>query len=90
MMEEKQLRKLKREQLLELLLEMSEEKDRLQEKLDEANRELERREVILKNAGSIADAAVQITGILEKAQETADLYLRSVMQSHPENDGKSN
>lgn len=85
MMDEKQLRKLKREQLLELLLEMSEEKDRLQEELDAAKKELQRREVVMQNAGSIADAAVQITGILEKAQETADLYLRSVMQSYPDN-----
>lgn len=81
--DEKKLRKLNREQLLELLLEMSEEKDRLQEQLDTTRAALEKRDAIMKDAGSIADVAAKITGILDKAQETADLYLESVKKAYP-------
>ena len=81
--DEKKLRKLNREQLLELLLEMSEEKDRLQEQLDAARAQLEKRDAIMKDAGSLSDVAAKITGILENAQETADVYLESVKKAYP-------
>lgn len=74
-MTDKELKKLSREQLLELLVDQSREIDRLQAALDEANLKLARRDLNLSKCGSIADASLAITEIFDRAQEAADLYL---------------
>ncbi len=77
-MDVKDLRHLSRPQLLELLLEVLREKQELEEELARARKDLERREVILQNAGSIAEAVVGINDLFAKAQETAKDYLESI------------
>ena len=74
-MTDKELKKLNRAQLLELLIDQSREIDRLQTALEEANKKLEMRELRMEQCGSIADASLAITEIFERAQEAADLYL---------------
>ena len=74
-MTDKELKKLNRAQLLELLNDQSREIDRLQTALEEANKKLEMRELRIEQCGSIADASLAITEIFERAQEAADLYL---------------
>lgn len=65
-------------QLLEFLLVVLEEKQELEEELRKTKEELTRREVILKNAGSIAEAVVGIDELFAKAQDTAKTYLDSI------------
>ena len=77
-MTEKELRKLSRYQLLELLLVQTDRANRLQKQLDEAREELAHRELHLNELGSIAQAAVQISGVFEAAQKAADLYMNEV------------
>lgn len=74
-MTDKELKKLNRGQLLELLVDQSREIDRLQAALDEANRKLIQRDLTLSECGSIAEASLAITEVFERAQEAADLYL---------------
>ena len=74
-MTDKELKKLNRAQLLELLVDQSREIDRLQEALNEANQKLARRDLNLSKCGSIAEASLAITEIFDRAQEAADLYL---------------
>ena len=74
-MTDKELKKLNRGQLLELLIDQSREIDRLQTELDEAKQKLEKRELTLEKCGSIAEASLVITEVFERAQEAADLYL---------------
>ena len=74
-MTNKELKKLNRAQLLELLIDQSREIDRLQTALDETKQKLEKRELALSQCGSIADASLAITEIFERAQGAADLYL---------------
>ena len=74
-MTDKELKKLNRAQLLELLVDQSREIDRLQTALEDANKKLEKRELRMEQCGSIADASLVITEIFERAQEAADLYL---------------
>lgn len=74
-MTDKELKKLNRSQLLELLVDQSREIDRLQSALNEANRKLAKRELDLSRCGSIAEASLAITEMFERAQEAADLYL---------------
>ena len=84
---EKELRKLKRSDLLELMLVQSEEIDRLREELDRTKQQLEEKTVRSQQAGSIAEAAVQISGLLNAAQEAADIYLQSIKQTHVQEKG---
>ena len=74
-MTEKELKKLNRYQLLELLVEQTERAEKLQQKVQELEDRLEERDLNLSKLGSVAEAAVQVSGILEAAQKTADLYL---------------
>ncbi|MBQ3355745.1 MAG: DNA repair protein [Clostridia bacterium] len=74
-MTDKELKKLNRAQLLELLVDQSREIDRLQAALDAANEKLLQRDLRLAQCGSIAEASLAITDVFEKAQEAADLYL---------------
>lgn len=79
-MTDKELKKLSRAQLLELLVDQSREIDRLQKALDEANQKLELRELKLAQCGSIADASLAINEVFERAQQAADLYLSEARQ----------
>ena len=72
---EKELKKLNRYQLLELLVVQTQRADRLQQELDTVRAQLEQQNIRLSNLGSIAEASLQITGIFEAAQKAADLYL---------------
>lgn len=80
--ENKELRKMSREQLLTLLLSVSRENEKLREELEEKEKELENRKIIMENVGSIADAAAEINRIFQVAQQTADDYLEGVKASN--------
>ena len=74
----KELRKLSRMALIELLLEISQENELLRSQLSEVQRRLASREIRLKHAGSIAEASLRLQGVFEAAQAAADLYLENV------------
>lgn len=77
-MTDRELQKLKRVELLQLLVEQSRELDALRQELAQARRELEARELRLQEAGSIAAASMQLNGVFEAAQRAADQYLESI------------
>ena len=79
-MTDKDLQKLKRIELLEILIEQGKTIERLEQELAEANKKLEAKNMNMTEAGSIADAAMQITGIFEAAQSAAHIYLDNVQQ----------
>ena len=74
-MTEKDLKKLNRYQLLELLIAPTDRADKLQEKLDEVEKKLADREIKIASLGSIAEASLQLSGVFEAAQEAADKYI---------------
>lgn len=74
-MTEKELRKLNRYQLLEMLIIQAERADHLQQKLEEAENQLNNRDIQLSVLGSIAEASLQLSGVFEAAQTAADRYL---------------
>lgn len=74
-MKENDLKKLGRAELLEMLIEQTKEVNRLQKELDEANEKLASREITIENAGSIAEAALQLNGVFDAAQRAAQQYL---------------
>ena len=77
-MTEKELLKLKRSELLEIMLAQSREIDSLREQLEEANAKVEDRELRLKDCGSIAEASLRLTNIFTEAQKAVDLYVENV------------
>lgn len=77
-MTDKELRKLNRAQLLEMLIEQSKEVASLKEQLKEANKKLENRQIMIENSGSIAEAALRLNGVFEAAQNAAEQYLENI------------
>ena len=77
-MTEKDLKKLTRAELLEMLLIQSRENLRLQNEVERLEQALEDRQIKLSEAGSIAEAALQISGVFEAAQQAAEQYLSNL------------
>lgn len=75
---EKELRRLRRVDLLEMLVEQGRELERTRAELDKARAALGRRELIMAESGSIAQAALQLNDVFEAAQAAADQYVESV------------
>ncbi len=73
-MTNRELRKLSRAELLELLIEQGRENLALQEQLQAATAELDSRNIKIENCGSIAEAALQLNGVFEAAQRATDQY----------------
>ena len=81
-MTNREIRKLSRSDLLEMLIDQSEElksvREELQavkEQLEQANKKLADKSISINQAGSIADAALQINGVFDVAQASAQQYL---------------
>ncbi len=79
-MTDKEMRKLSRAELLELLISQMEENEKLREQLDEANARLERRDIAVKKAGTLAEAAIMINNVFEAADAAAKQYLENVKE----------
>ena len=75
------LKHLRRSELIDLIYEMKKREIELQTRLDEAEAKLQAREITIEKAGSIADAAVQLSGVFQAAQEAADSYLKSIISA---------
>ena len=88
-MTDRELRKLKIQDLLEMLLELEEENLRLKDELAKANARLEDRDLKVSTAGSIAEAALKLNGIFEAAQAAADQYVENVKRICDERDNAS-
>ena len=79
-MTDQELKKLNRNDLLELLIDQAKEIEQLRRELDEAHQKLADRQIKLDQAGSIAEAALQVSGIFEAAQDACAQYLYNITQ----------
>lgn len=79
-MDEKELRKLNRKELLEILLEVTEENERLKEEIILLKKNLRSKTMMIENAGSLAEASLKISKVFERVQLAADIYLRNIKQ----------
>jgi len=80
MNKEKQLKKMKRKDLLEILLLQNKKINELENELLETKKLLNKREIIIKESGSIAEASLKINKVFEVAQKAADDYLKSIKE----------
>ncbi len=76
----KELKKMSRKELLEILLEQTKRIEELENKIEKLTEKLESKKIIFKNAGSLADASLQLSGIFNVAQEAAEIYLNNIKE----------
>lgn len=80
-MTDRELRRLNRKELLEILILQRKEISRLEEELGQAKIHLEDRRIRVSRAGSLAEAAVELNGVFQAAQAAADQYLENIQHS---------
>lgn len=77
-MTDKELKKLNRTELLELLIAQMKENKRLKDELQSAKAMLEDRDIAIDEAGSIAEASLKINGVFQAAEAAAAQYLDNI------------
>ena len=83
-MTSKELKRMSRIELLEMLLTLVEENEQLKTQLKDATEELNSRKLKQESAGSIAEAALQLNSVFEDADIAAKHYLDSIKQLYEE------
>ena len=81
-MTERELRRLNRSALIELLIEQMEENKGLEDKLKEMEEELNSRSIVMAEAGSIADASLKLNHVFDAADQAAAQYLENVQAAY--------
>lgn len=79
-MTEKELRKLSRGELMQLLLELSLENDRLRGQLETAQKKLQERQLKIAEAGTMAEAALKLNGVFEAADAACKQYMENIQR----------
>ena len=77
-MTDKELRRLSRSELLEMLIIETKENARLRSELEQARAELADRRILLENCGSMAEAALRLNGVFEAVDKAALQYLENI------------
>ena len=77
-MTERELRKLSRIDLLQLLLKEIKDNEKLRKERKVLQEALDNKEIRIQEAGSIAEAALQLNGIFEAAEQAAAQYLENM------------
>ena len=74
-MKKKELKRLGRKELLEMLLEVTKENERLRKQNNQLEKQLQDRAVMLEECGSIAEASLRLNEVFQAAQEACDQYI---------------
>lgn len=77
-MTEKELKRLSRADLLEMLIDQSVELQDVKKQLESAEAALASRIIEINTAGSIAEASLQLNGVFEAAQAACSQYTESI------------
>lgn len=77
-MTDNELKKLSRNDLLQMLLEQSKEVQSLRERLAAAEAALQDRTIAIDKAGSIAEASLQLNGVFQAAQAACQQYMDNI------------
>lgn len=77
-MTQKELKRLRRSDLLEMLLELSRENDKLRKENQSLRHQLNDRTIAIENSGSLAEAALQLSGIFAAAEAACEQYTQNI------------
>ena len=92
-MTEKELKSLRRADLLEMLIESEKQReqaaknyqhtiDELKAQILDLTEQLTSRRIMIEESGTLAEACLRVNGVLNSAQNTADQYLENIMYRH--------
>ena len=90
-MTDKELRRLRRDDLLQILINQQRQIDDLTALAEDYEKQLNDRRITIEQSGSLAEAALKLNGVFDAAQKAADQYLeetkRRVGNLREETDG---
>lgn len=79
-MTDKDVKKLSRKELLEIMIDQRREIESLRGELQEMETAIKKREIVIDKAGSIAEAALVLNGVFQSAQEACQQYADNIAQ----------
>lgn len=77
-MTEKSIRTLSKLEMLEIMHQQEVEIERLNAERDVLLERLDERQISINKAGSLAEASLELSGVMTAAQDAADMYLQNV------------
>lgn len=77
-MTDKELKRLNRTELLQLLMNQVRETEQLQAKVQELTEQIQKHEITCQNAGTLAEAALALNGVFQAADEAAQKYVQEM------------
>lgn len=77
-MKPKELKKMTRYELIEIIYELEKQNQSLQQELDAANQKLQERTIMVEESGSIADAALRLNHVFESVQGAVTDYVNNM------------
>jgi len=86
---DKELKSLSRRELLEVLIVQMEENQKLTERLEQVEKELNDKTIRIEKSGSIAEASLRLNDIFDKAEASAALYLENIKRLEKEAEEKA-
>lgn len=81
-MTDKELQRLSRGELLQMLITQTEENKVLQERLQKAEEEVRERRITIENAGSLAEASLALNQVFQAADAAAKEYLDNIKRTN--------
>lgn len=79
-MNNQELKKFGKKELLEILLSQAKRIEELEEELTKTNKKLESKKITIENSGSLAEAALKLNNIFESAESAAEQYLLNIKE----------
>ncbi len=73
---EKEFKKLKKYQILELMIMQTEKIEQLEKQIEEMEKTEKEQEMKIAELGSVAEASLELSGVFVAAQNAAEMYLR--------------
>lgn len=89
-MPDRELRRMRRAELVEIILALKQTEDRLRAENAALSAQLQERQIHIENAGSIAQATLELNKVFEAAQAAADEYVASVRAANKSTDAAAN
>lgn len=83
-MTDKELRKLSRSDLVQMLLQQSQEIQMLRKQLQSVEAALEKRIITILESGTMAEAALKLSGVFEAADIACQSYIENIRQMNRE------
>ena len=80
MMTDKELRRLHREDLLQILIAQQKQIEDLSAALEDSEKALNDRKVAIEESGSLAEAALKLNDVFKSAQQAADMYIAETQE----------